>query len=187
MKAPLFLLAPLLMTPTLSVHAADLSVPPDAARKPHAVQAPHGAQRNDEYYWLRDDSRKNPEMLAYLNAENAYADTVMQPLRPLEEKVYEEIVGRIKQDDSSVPYRKRDHWYYTRFETGKDYPIHARRKGSMDTSEEILLDVNAMAEGKDYFSVGDYEVSQDNNLLAWAEDSVGRRQYTIRFRNLVTG
>jgi oligopeptidase B len=187
MKAPLFLLATLLMTTTLSVHAADRLAPPDAAKKPHVVKAPHGAQRNDEYYWLRDDSRENPEMLAYLNAENAYADQVMQPLRPLQEKVYEEIVSRIKQDDSSVPYRKRNHWYYTRFETGKDYPIHARRQGSMESAEEILLDVNAMAAGKDYFSVGDYEISQDNNLLAWAEDSVGRRQYTIRFRNLATG
>ncbi|MFC5579140.1 S9 family peptidase [Lysobacter niabensis] len=175
------------MTTTLPGLAADLPAPPDAARKPHAVKAPHGATRNDDYYWLRDDSRKNPQMLAYLNAENAYADTVMQPLRPLQDKVYEEIVARIKQDDSSVPFRQRGYWYYTRFETGKDYPIHARRKGAMDAAEEVLLDVNAMAAGKDYFSVGDYEISQDNNMLAWADDDVGRRQYTIRFRNLATG
>jgi oligopeptidase B len=186
MKHSALLLATLLMT-TPSVFAADLTSPPDAAKKPYAVKAPHGATRNDDYYWLRDDSRKNPEMLAYLNAENAYADTVMQPLRPLQDKVYEEIVARIKQDDSSVPFRERGYWYYTRFETGKDYPIHARRKGSMDAAEEVLLDVNAMAAGKDYFSVGDYEISQDNQMLAWAEDAVGRRQYTIRFRNLTTG
>ena len=86
-----------------------------------------------------------------------------------------------------MPYRERGYWYYTRFETGQDYPIYARRQGSMDAAEEILLDVNAMAQGKDYFSVGDYEVSQDNKLLAWAEDDVGRRQYTIRFKNLATG
>ena len=187
MKLVPFLIAASLMTSTASATAANLPAPPDVAKKPHAVTAPHGAQRQDEYYWLRDDSRKVPEMLAYLNAENAYADAFMAPLKPLQEKLYEEIVGRIKQDDSSVPYRERGHWYYTRYETGKDYPIYARRKGSMNDAEELLLDVNVMAQGKDYFSVGDWEVSQDNALLAWAEDSVGRRQYTIRFKDLATG
>jgi oligopeptidase B len=182
-----FLLAGLLLMTTHTTQAADMPMPPDVAKKTHEVKAPFGATRNDEYYWLRDDTRKNPEMLAYLKAENAYADTLMAPLKPLQDKLYDEIVGRIKQDDSSVPYRERGYWYYTRFETGQDYPIHARRKGSMDDAEEVLLDVNAMAKGHDYFSVGDYEVSQDNNLLAWAQDDVGRRQYTIRFRNLATG
>ncbi|KRB11325.1 peptidase [Lysobacter sp. Root690] len=175
------------MTTTLNVPAADLPTPPDAAKKPYTVKAPHGAQRGDEYYWLRDDKRKNPEMLAYLNAENAYVDAVMKPLKPLEDKLYGEIVGRIKQDDSSVPYRERGYWYYTRFETGQDYPIHARRKGSMEDAEQILLDVNAMAKGKDYFSVGAMEVTPDNQILAWADDAVGRRQYKIRFKNLATG
>src|SRR6476620_5319613 len=161
--------------------------PPDVEKKSHQVRAPFGATREDEYYWLRDDTRTQPQMLAYLQAENAYADAMMAPLRPLQERLYEEIVGRIKQDDSSVPYCERGYWYYTRFETGQDYPIHARRKGSMDAPEEILLDVNAMAAGKDYFSVGDYAISQDNTQLAWAEDAVGRRQYTIRFRDLATG
>ena len=173
-----FLLAGLLLM-TTNPQAADLPAPPDVAKKPHAVKAPFGASRDDEYYWLRDDTRKNPEMLAYLNAENAYVDASMAPLKPLQGRLYDEIVGRIKQDDSSVPYRERGYWYYTRFETGQDYPIHARRKGSMDGAEEVLLDVNAMAKGHDYFSVGDFEVSQDNSLLAWAQDDVGRRQYTI--------
>jgi oligopeptidase B len=161
--------------------------PPDAERRPHTVRAPFGATREDEYYWLRDDARSDPAMLAYLAAENAYADAAMAPLQPLQQRLYEEIVGRIQQDDSSVPYRERGYWYYTRFETGQDYPIHARRRGSMEAPEEILLDVNAMAAGKDYFSVGDYAISQDNLQLAWAEDAVGRRQYTIRFRDLSTG
>ncbi|HEU4773883.1 MAG TPA: prolyl oligopeptidase family serine peptidase, partial [Lysobacter sp.] len=161
--------------------------PPDVEKRPHTVTAPHGAQRQDEYYWLRDDTRQAPAMLAYLNAENAYVDAVMAPLKAVEDTLYEEIVGRIKQDDSSVPYRQRGWWYYTRFETGQDYPVHARRHGSMDAAEQVLLDVNAMAEGKDYFSVGDWEVSQDNRLLAWAEDDVGRRQYVIRVRDLETG
>ncbi|HVR80927.1 MAG TPA: S9 family peptidase [Luteimonas sp.] len=167
-------------------------VPPDAAKKPYEVRAPFGATRSDEYYWLRDDAREKPEVLAYLTAENGYVDALMAPLKPIEDALYAEIVGRIKQDDSSVPYRERGFWYYSRFETGQDYPIHARRlhstgTNSMDAAEEILLDVNAMARGKDYFSVGEWEVSQDNRLLAWAEDAVGRRQYTIRFKDLASG
>jgi oligopeptidase B len=188
MKPFPLLLATLLMT-SASVSAAPPSAPtpPDAAKKPHEVRAPHGATRADEYYWLRDDTRKNPEVIAYLEAENAYVDANMQRLKPLEDRLYEEIVGRIKQDDSSVPYRERGYWYYSRFETGQDYPIYARRKGSMDAPEEVLLDVNVMAKGKDYFSVGDWVVSQDNKMLAWAEDDVGRRQYTVRVKNLETG
>ena len=183
---PTLLLAALmtLSTPTL---AQDLPEPPDVEKRPHVVKAPHGAERQDEYYWLRDDDRKDPAMLAYLNAENAYADAYMARLKPLEDRLYEEIVGRIKQDDSSVPYRERGWWYYSRFETGQDYPVYARRQGSMDAAEQVLLDVNTMAAGKDYFNVGDWEVSQDNRLLAWAEDDVGRRQYVIRVKDIETG
>ena len=183
----LLIAATVLMTFTTPSIAAPPPVPPDAVKKPHAVKAPHGATRSDEYYWLRDDSRKNAQMLAYLNAENAYTNAVMAPLKPLQETLYAEIVGRIKQDDSSVPYRERGYWYYTRFETGQDYPVHARREGSMHAEEQVMLDVNVMAKGKDYFSVGDWAVSQDNQLLAWADDAVGRRQYVIRFKNLATG
>ncbi len=172
---------------TMTAHAADLPTPPDAARKLHVVKAPHGAERVDEYYWMRDDTRKDPAMLAYLAAENAYADALMAPLKPLQHKLYDEVVARIKQDDSSVPYRERGYWYYTRFETGQDYPVHARRKGSMDAAEEVLLDVNAMAAGKDYYAVGARDISQDNRMLAYADDSNGRRQYTIRFKDLTTG
>ena len=171
----------------MTAHATDLPTPPDVAKKPHVVKAPHGAERIDEYYWLRDDTRKDPAMLAYLDAENAYADALLAPHKPLQDKLYDEVVARIKQDDSSVPYMERGYWYYTRFETGQDYPIHARRKGSMDTAEEVLLDVNAMAAGKDYFAVGARDISQDNRLLAYADDSNGRRQYTIRFKDLATG
>ena len=196
----LLLLLPILLMTNAPV-AAQAPTPPDVARKPHAVETPFGATRNDDYYWLRDDERKDEAMLTYLEAENAYADAVMAPLKPLQDKLYEEIVARIKQDDSSVPVRERGWWYYARFETGKDYPVYARRRDGGGTDalavqranaagepgEQVLLDVNAMAAGKDYFNVGEYEVSQDNRLLAWAEDDVGRRQYTIRFRNLDTG
>jgi len=195
-----FALASLLLM-TASSHAAT-PTPPDVEKRAHEVRAPHGAVRQDEYYWLRDDSREDRAMLDYLEAENAYVDQVMAPLKPLEDALYDEFVGRIKQDDASVPFRDNGWWYYSRYETGKDYPVHARRKdaeglGAAEimrlneagdfAAEQVLLDVNAMAEGKDYFSVGVYETSPDNRILAWADDSVGRRQYTIRFRDLETG
>jgi oligopeptidase B len=182
-------------------YAAGLPSPPDVERRPRVVRAPFGAERQDEYYWLRDDERKAPGVIGYLEAENAYADAVMAPLQPLQEALYAEMVGRIRQDDSSVPFRQHGWWYYARYETGKDYAIHARRRDApgLDAlavqrandegapGEQVLLDVNAMAAGLDYFSVGGYEVSPDNRMLAWAEDDVGRRQYTIRFRDLETG
>jgi oligopeptidase B len=181
----------LLMTLPLSALSADLPPPPDAAKKSHQVKAPHGATRNDEYYWLRDDKRENKDMLAYLNAENAYVDKVMAPLKPLQEALYDEIVGRIKQDDDSVPYRERGWWYFSRFKTGQDYPVHVRAcaaaDGSRSDDEQVLLDVNVLAKDKGYYDIGAYEVSQDNRLLAYAEDDSGRRQYTVRFRNLDTG
>src|SRR6478752_6518393 len=153
---------------TMSLIPKDLPQPPDVEQRPHTVRAPFGATRGDEYYWLRDDTRTDAAMLAYLHAENAYVDTLMAPLKPLQEKLYGEIVGRIKQDDSSVPYRERGWWYYSRFEKGKDYPVHARRQDGPGidalsiqaanergdfAGEQVLLDVNAMAEGKGYFSV----------------------------------
>ena len=166
---------------------AALPAPPVAATKPYTVTAPHGAAREDEYYWLRDDTRKNPEMLAYLAAENQYADAVMKPQTALEEKLYADIVGRIKQDDSTVPYQDKGYWYYTRYEEGKDYPIHARRKGTMDAPEQVMLDLNMLAAGKNFYQVGDREVSPDQNLLVYAEDAVGRRQYVLKVKNLSTG
>ena len=160
--------------------------PPVAARKPHVVHSPNG-DREDDYYWLRDDTRQNPDMLGLLKAENAYADAVLAKTKPLADRLYGEIVGRIQQDDSSVPVRERGYWYYTRFEPGADYPVVARRKGAMTAPEEIMLDQPKMAAGKGFFAVGDSVVSQDNRLLAYAEDTVGRRQYVLRFKNLETG
>jgi len=151
------------------------------------VTAPHGAARNDDYYWLRDDTRMNPDMLAVLNDENRYADAILARSKPTADILYTEITGRIKQDDSSVPYFKHGYWYYSRFETGKDYAIIARRKGGMEAPEEILFDQNAMAAGKGYFSIGDWQVSPDNSLIAWAEDSIGRRQYQLFVKELSTG
>jgi oligopeptidase B len=160
--------------------------PPVAAMKPFEVKSPNGT-RVDEYYWLRDDTRENPEMLAYLTAENAYKDAMLAPVRPLEEKVYSEIIARIKQDDASVPYRDRGYWYYWRYETGKEYPVHARKAGSLDAPEQVLVDENELAKGHDFFDLGELEVSPDNRILAYAEDTVGRRQFTLRFKDLATG
>ena len=160
--------------------------PPAAAVKPHAVASPHGA-RTDEYYWLRDDARENKEVLTHLAAENAWTDAQLAPFKPLQDTLYAEIIGRIKQDDSSVPYRKGGYWYYTRYETGLEYPIHARRCGTMQAPEQILLDVNEMAKGREFFEVAELSVSPDGRLLAWAEDAIGRRQYVLRIRDLQTG
>jgi oligopeptidase B len=160
--------------------------PPVAAARPHAVASPHGV-RTDPYYWLRDDERTNPEVLAYLTAENAYRDRCMAPSKPFENARYEEIVARLKQDDASVPYRKHGYWYNTRFEPGKEHPIFARRKGTIDAPEEVLLDANALAVGHDFYRIGALEVSPDCAWLAFCEDTVGRRQYTLRFKNLRTG
>ncbi|MCD7098338.1 S9 family peptidase [Stenotrophomonas sp. MMGLT7] len=202
MKFPASILIATLMTLSPASAIAADPLPPHPEKRPHTVKAPFGATRSDDYYWLRDDTREDKAMLAYLQAENAYADQLLAPLKSLQDTLYEEIVGRIKQDDASVPYRERGWWYYTRFQAGKDYPIQARRKDGAGVdaesiqranaagdfaAEQVLLDVNAMAEGKGYFSVGDAEVSQDNRILAWAEDDVGRRQYAIRFKNLETG
>ena len=186
----------------MTAHASETPTPPDVAKKPHVVKAPFGAERQDEYYWLRDDKRENPEMLGYLKAENAYADALLAPLKPVQDKLYGEIVARIKQDDASVPYRDRGWWYYSRFETGKDYPIHARRKAAdgVDAlsiqkaneagdfaAEQVLFDVNTMAAGKDYYAIGGRTVSQDNRLAVYGDDTNGRRQYTLRVKNLDTG
>nr|WP_240599982.1 S9 family peptidase [Lysobacter silvestris] len=176
--------------------------PPHPAKKPHVVTAPFGATREDPYYWLRDDARENPEMLAYLNAENAYADAMLARLKPLENTLYDEIVARIKQDDSSVPYRDRGWWYYSRYVAGQDYPVHARRKDGarIDAAsiqqanaagdfadEQVLLDVNVLAQGHEYYSAHPVAISRDNRMMAWADDTNGRRQYTLRFTDLASG
>jgi oligopeptidase B len=160
--------------------------PPVAAVRPHVVESPNG-NRTDEYYWLRDDTRTDKDMLAYIAAENAYKAAMSAHTQALEDKVYDEIVGRIKQDDSTVPYRLRGYWYYTRFETGKEYPIFARKAGSLDAPEQLMLNANEMAEGHGFFQVGSTAIAPDNNLLAYVEDTVGRRQYTLRFKDLATG
>src|SRR3954453_12446338 len=178
------LLAALAATSALA-QAQTAPAPPVAAQKPYSVKGP--VERNDPYYWLRDDSRKNADMLGYLKAENAYADAVLAPTKPLQEELFKEIVGRIKQDDSSAPVRERGYWYYSRFQTGQDYPVVARKLGTVKAKEQVMLNEPVMAKGHGFFAVGDWEVSQNNRLLAYALDTVGRRQYTLKVKDLATG
>lgn len=174
--------------PVKETARAALPAPPIAKAIDYAVPSPFGS-RNDPYYWLRDDSRKNPEMLAYLNAENAYTAAYFEPLQGKVDSLFEEMKARLKQDDASVPVLDHGYWYYTRFVEGQQYPIHARRKGSMEADEQIMLDGNAMAAEKSsaYFRIGAAEVSPDGTKLAYAVDRVGRRQYDIRVKDLETG
>ena len=160
--------------------------PPIAERKPHSVPSPFG-ERIDPYYWLRDDERKDPAVLAYLEAENAYLESRMAAAKPLENALYEEIVARLKQDDSTVPYRKNGYWHAVRYEPGKEHPIFIRRRDAPGAAEEILLDANLMAAGHAYYRVGALEISPDSHWLAYCEDTVGRRQFTLRFKNLAGG
>ena len=186
MKPTFYLLALALMTTTTHAAAPTPPTPPDAAKQPHVVKAPFGAERQDEYYWLRDDKRENAEMLAYVKAENAYADAMLAHIKPLETKVYNEIVGRLQQDDSTVPYLMNGYWYFRRYETGKEYPIYSRRAAAEGSPEEILLNANELSKGHDFFEIGDIAISPDSKLMAWAEDTVGRRQYVVKVMELAT-
>jgi oligopeptidase B len=158
--------------------------PPTVEQRPHEVVAPHGHVRVDEYYWLRE--RDNPQVIEYLEAENAYTDAVMAGTEELQEQVFQEIRGRIQETDMSVPVRRGDYWYYSRYEEGQDHPIHARKRGSLDAPEEVLLDANERAEGKRFYRVST-SVSSGDDILAFAEDTLGRNIVTVRFKDLGTG
>jgi len=158
--------------------------PPDVAKKPKQLEK-HGQIRTDDYYWLNE--RENPEVIAYLEAENAYAEQALASADDLRKNLFQEIKGRIKETDLSVPYFLNAYFYYSRFEEGKEYPIYCRKKGSLDAAEEIMVDVNQMAEGHEFYSLFPSGVSDDNQWLALLIDTVGRRQYTLMFKNLLTG
>ncbi len=169
-----------------AILAADDPVPqPPVAAKIAKELLLHGHVRNDEYYWL--NQRENPEVIAYLQAENAYTDAVMKPAAGLRAALYKEMVGRMQQRDMSVPFFENGYWYYTRFEAGKEYPVHCRKKKSLQGAEQVLLDGNRMAAGEKYFNIGSFAVSPDNATLAYSVDTVSRRQYRLRFRSLKTG
>ena len=158
---------------------------PPMAKKVAKVEMLHGEKLVDDYFWLRD--RKNPEVRAYLEAENAYADAFMKPTETLQRKLYEEMLGRIKETDLSVPFRRGEYLYYSRTEKGKQYPIYCRRKGSVEAPEQVMLDLNELARGERFMAVAELEVSDDGTLLAYTTDNVGFREYRLHVKDLSTG
>jgi oligopeptidase B len=182
MKKVISLLS-LALTLTMTVNA-DPPAPPVAKKVPKTTEI-HGYKLTDNYFWLRE--KANPEVIKYLEDENAYTDEVMKPTAALQETLYKEMLGRIKQTDNDVPYRYGDYFYYSRTEEGKQYPILCRKKGSMDAAEQVVIDMNEMAKGLKFLSLGAYSISDDGNLLAFSTDTTGYRQYTLKFKDLRTG
>jgi len=169
------------------IGSLDMKVEPPVAKTVPHTEVQQGEEVQDPYFWLRDDARSDPEVLAYLEAENAYTAAVMKPTEEFQQKLYDEMLARIKETDLSVPVRFGDYFYYTRTEEGQQYPLHCRKKGSLDAGEELILDENALAEGHDYFNVGVFEVSPNHMLLAFSVDYDGGEEYTVRFKDLITG
>jgi oligopeptidase B len=160
-----------------------LLTPPVAEKHPKSLIT-HGDERIDNYFWLRDS--QNPQTIAYLEAENAYTEAMMQHTETLQANLYNEMLARIKETDLSVPYQQGDYYYYSRTETDKSYPIHCRKKGSLENEEEILLDQNQLAEGHEYFSLGTFKVSPNHQILAYSIDTKGSEQYTLFFLDIAT-
>ncbi len=175
-------LAAALATQAMAQQSA--TVPPVARKVPHTTSI-HGYTLSDDYFWLRE--KANPDVTAYLEAENAYTEEMMRPTKALQETLYKEMLGRIKQTDLSVPSRIGEYFYYSRTEEGKQYPFMCRRQGSMTGAEEVLLDLNQLAEGHKFLGLAAYAVSDDANWLAYSLDTTGYRQYVLHVRDLRTG
>ena len=177
------------------ISCTETSLPPDATKKPHKITV-HGDTRVDSYYWMRlSDKQKSAkkfdsqtsEVVDYITTENEYTQSSLNHTKKFQNKLFEEIVGRIKKDDVSVPYLDNGYYYYTRYEKGREYAIRCRKKGSLDSPEEIILDENKLAEGYDYFAVSGMNVSPDNEWLAFGVDTLSRRFYEVNFKNLRSG
>ena len=169
---------------------------PPIAEKKDSVLTIHGDSRVDPYFWMRlTDEQKRAEapdeqtqnVLTYLNQENDYKSEVMKHTEGFQTELFDEIVGRIKKTDESVPYFRNGYWYYTRYEEGKEYPIYARKEGSLDAEEQVMLNVNGMAEGFGYYAASGLNVSPDNTMAVFGEDTLSRRIYSLRFKDLNTG
>ena len=169
----------------INLLAGQASSSPPTARRLPKVDVVHGEKRQDDYFWLR--RKDDPQVRAYLDSENAYTDSVMKPTEPIQAALYSEMLGRIKETDLTVPYRKGASFYYSRTEKGKQYPIHCRKKGTLDAPEEVMLDANELARGEKFFAIGELEVSDDGNLLAYSTDVTGFREYTLFVKDLRTG
>jgi oligopeptidase B len=177
------------------LNETQFSTPPVAEKQSHITEI-HDLQLEDEYFWMRlsDEQKEAAEpdaqtskVVDYLNAENAYKTEVMKGTEPFQETLFNEIVGRIKQDDQSVPLLDKGYYYYSRYEEGKEYAIYCRKSGSLEAEEQVMLNVNEMAEGFSYYAVGGQSISTNNNLLAFSVDTVSRREYTLQFKDLSTG
>ncbi|MFY7911374.1 MAG: S9 family peptidase [Emticicia sp.] len=171
----------------MSIHSSMTNIgltAPSVEVKPKEIVT-HNHTRIDNYYWLNDP--ENPDVIAYLKAENEYLAQVMAPVKPLQEKLFEEMKGRIKEQDESVPVKDGEYFYYVKYVEGGEYPVYCRKKGTLDATEEILLDGNEMGKGKKYFSIGGYEITDNDEIIAYGVDTVSRRNYTVRFKNLKTG
>ena len=174
------------MLVSATAFAQNTSTPkPPVADKIHTEKPINGAVLVDDYAWLRE--RTNPRVREYLEAENAYAEQSTADEKPFAEKLYNETLSHIKQTDTSVPYRKHGYWYYSRTEEGKQYPVVCRKKGTLDAPEEVMLDVNELAKGEKFMSLGAFNVSDDSNLLAYTTDNVGFRQYKLHIKDMRTG
>jgi len=158
--------------------------PPRAEPRPHSVEH-FGERLEDPWFWLRD--RDDPAVRAHLEAENAYAEAVLAPEQERREALYQEMLARIKQTDLSVPYRDRGFYYYSRTEEGKQYPIHCRKRANLEADEAVLLDLNVLAEGKSFMALGEFDLTDDGNLLAFSTDETGFREYTLQVKDLRTG
>jgi len=177
-------LLPLLLLVMTNFSPAQTATPPVAKKDPKTTEI-NGHTLVDNYYWLRD--KPNPEVRAYLDAENAYTDSVMKPTEPLQKKLYDEMLSRIKETDVDVPYPQDGYFYYSRTEAGKQYAIRCRKKGGVDAPEQIVIDVNQLAQGQKFMSLAEFEPSDDGNLLAYSTDNTGFRQYTLHVKDLRTG
>ena len=183
---PLAILLTAIMMTDTPLKANDAAAPqPPAAKKAPKVDVLHGERRLDDFYWLRE--KTNPEVIGYLEAENAYTAALMKPTEAFQEALYQEMLARIKQTDLSVPYRERGYFYYSRTEEGKQYAIYCRKKGNQDAPEKITLDLNELAKGQKFMALGAYAASDDGNLLAYSTDNTGFRQYTLQVKDLRTG
>jgi len=186
-RAALTLLSVLLLSTTSLAQAQTMpsaATPPVAAKKPNVVEK-FGDKRVDDYFWLRDKS--SPEVVSYLNAENAYTETFLGPMKDFQETLYKDMLSRIKETDENVPYRKGAYWYYSRTEAGKQYSIYCRKKGSLTAKEEVILDLNELGKDKKFLELSAFAVSPDGSMLAYSLDFTGFRQYTLYFKNLATG
>ncbi len=182
---PSFAIAGVIALSLSPTSPAENKIEPPIAKRLEHREVRHGATVVDPYFWLRDKS--NPEVIHYLEVENAYTESLTKDLKSFEDALYKEMLGRIKQTDLSVPVRRGEYFYYSRTEEGKQYTIQCRRKGGMEAPEEVILDVNELARGHKFMSLGAFSISDDAQLLAYSTDSTGFRQYELHIKNLLTG